>query len=75
MITASTPTRAGSNSIATVKNSLNWFGTMRGRLGHTFDHALIYATGGLAFGGVQDKLSVTARSGGQSATKRMRLRQ
>lgn len=28
----------------------NWFGTVRGRLGWAFDRALIYATGGLAYG-------------------------
>ncbi len=29
----------------------NFFGTLRARLGFSFDRALIYATGGLAFGG------------------------
>jgi outer membrane immunogenic protein len=29
----------------------NYFGTLRGRLGFAFDRALIYGTGGLAFGG------------------------
>ncbi|MDB5650530.1 MAG: porin family protein [Hyphomicrobiales bacterium] len=31
--------------------SANWFGTVRARVGYAFDRALIYATGGLAFGG------------------------
>lgn len=29
---------------------LDWFGTVRGRLGYAFDRALVYATGGLAYG-------------------------
>lgn len=35
----------------TQSESSKWFGTARGRLGFAFDRALIYATGGLAFGG------------------------
>jgi outer membrane immunogenic protein len=33
-------------------NSLDWQGSIRARLGFAFDRALIYATGGFAFGGV-----------------------
>ncbi len=41
-------------------SSLDWFGTIRGRLGLTiFDRGLIYATGGFAYGGVEDKLTGT----------------
>ncbi|MBI4723668.1 MAG: porin family protein, partial [Rhodomicrobium sp.] len=29
---------------------LNYFGTVRGRLGYAFDRALVYATGGFAYG-------------------------
>jgi len=32
-------------------SSRNWFGTARARLGFAFDRALIFATGGLAYGG------------------------
>jgi outer membrane immunogenic protein len=31
---------------------VDWFGTVRARLGFAFDRALIYATGGFAYGGV-----------------------
>jgi outer membrane immunogenic protein len=31
---------------------LDWFGTVRGRLGYTVGNGLIYATGGLAYGGL-----------------------
>ncbi len=30
--------------------SLDWFGTVRGRLGYAFDRFLVYGTGGLAYG-------------------------
>jgi outer membrane immunogenic protein len=39
---------------------LDWFGTVRGRLGYTVDNWLVYATGGFAYGGVKDTLSVTS---------------
>jgi outer membrane immunogenic protein len=38
------------------KSELDWFGTLRGTLGYSFDSFLVYATGGLAFGGVKDTL-------------------
>ncbi len=41
----------------TVKSSLDYFGTVRGRVGYAFDRALVYATGGLAYGNVTDELS------------------
>ena len=42
------------------------FGTVRGRLGFAFDRALIYVTGGLAYGGVgmRTSSSNTTRSAG-----------
>jgi outer membrane immunogenic protein len=46
-----TPFGAGSSLSAT--EDLNWFGTVRGRLGFTpIDRVLIYGTGGLAYGNV-----------------------
>lgn len=37
-----------------VKSSLNWFGTVRGRIGYAFGPTLIYGTGGFAFGEVEN---------------------
>ncbi len=37
----------------TFKNNLDWFGTVRGRLGYVTSGALIYFTGGFAFGGLK----------------------
>jgi len=39
--------------------TLNDFGTVRGRLGFAFDRALLYATGGFAYGNLQDSISRT----------------
>jgi outer membrane immunogenic protein len=36
------------------KSSLNWFGTVRGRIGYAFGPTLVYATGGFAFGEVEN---------------------
>jgi outer membrane immunogenic protein len=60
------------DTIATANGNgdLDWFGTVRGRLGYTLDRSLIYFTGGLAFGGVK-KPSLTAddrKDGGTLAT-------
>ncbi len=38
-----------------LENSLNWFGTVRGRLGYAFGPTLLYATGGFAWGQVESK--------------------
>ncbi len=35
------------------ESQLKWFGTVRARLGYAMDRALIYATGGLAYGSVE----------------------
>jgi outer membrane immunogenic protein len=37
----------------TETNRIDWFGTVRGRIGLTNDHWLFYATGGLAYGRVE----------------------
>jgi outer membrane immunogenic protein len=42
---------------ALARSNLDWFGTLRGRLGYSFGSALLYATGGLAYGGVRDSLT------------------
>jgi outer membrane immunogenic protein len=41
------------------ESGLDWFGTVRGRVGYTYDSALIYFTGGFAFGGASGRASAT----------------
>jgi outer membrane immunogenic protein len=45
---------------------INWFGTLRGRLGFTADDLLVFATGGLAYGDVDSQIrnAPTWRTGG-----------
>jgi len=44
---------APSNLNNTLSSKMDYFGTVRGRLGYAWDRTLIYATGGLAYGEVQ----------------------
>jgi outer membrane immunogenic protein len=50
----------------TVRQKLPWFGTVRGRLGVAADRALLYLTGGLAYGKVET--SVTEVNGAANIT-------
>jgi outer membrane immunogenic protein len=40
------------------KSEMNWFGTVRGRLGYAFDRTLVYGTGGFAFGNVENSVAL-----------------
>ena len=44
---------------ANAKSTLDWFGTVRGRVGYAFDRTLVYATGGFAYGHITDELSAS----------------
>jgi outer membrane immunogenic protein len=39
------------------RDHINWFGTVRGRMGFVVDQVLFYGTGGLAYGGVNSSVS------------------
>jgi outer membrane immunogenic protein len=39
-----------SDGVDSVSSKLDYFGTLRGRIGYAFDRALVYGTGGLAWG-------------------------
>jgi outer membrane immunogenic protein len=44
-------------TLATANYSLQWFSTVRGRVGVIFDRVLFYATGGLAVGGIKTDIA------------------
>ena len=52
--------------VVNATNRLDWFGSVRARVGYTFldQRVLTYVTGGFAFGGVRDSLSVSQSSEG-----------
>ncbi len=53
-----------------IKASLNWFGTVRGRIGYAFDRTLIYATGGFAVGEVESKIRIREIDSSSSTSER-----
>lgn len=46
------------------KQSIDYFGTVRGRLGYAFGSALLYATGGLAYADVNTQVHIAGTAGG-----------
>jgi outer membrane immunogenic protein len=50
-----------------VTERLDWFGTVRGRVGYAWDRFLIYGTGGFAYGQVRSSLTMTDTFGFTSA--------
>jgi outer membrane immunogenic protein len=47
----------GLTGVSTARSELSYLGTVRGRLGFAYDRALIYVTGGLAYGEVKNSAS------------------
>ncbi|AWB20010.1 porin family protein [Methylobacterium currus] len=41
----------GTTTFTDIGPTLDWFGTVRGRIGYAFDRFLVYGTGGFAYGG------------------------
>ena len=49
----------GGTTQGAAKSDLDYFGTLRARAGYSYGRFLVYGTGGLAYGGVRDRLNVT----------------
>ncbi len=47
----------------TFRQNLDYLGTVRGRLGYAWDRTLVYATGGFAYGGVNDRVDFFGPAG------------
>jgi outer membrane immunogenic protein len=62
------PALCGLPLAATYSQKLPWFGTVRGRLGVTSNGWMIYATGGLAYGSVENYAAATAGAASAVAT-------
>src|SRR5262249_15511246 len=43
-------------TLAGFKSDLDYFGTVRGRLGYALGTSLLYATGGFAYGGIRNEI-------------------
>ena len=48
---------------ASYRSGLDYLGTVRGRVGYAFGQFLVYGTGGFAYGGVDNRLSVSFPDG------------
>jgi outer membrane immunogenic protein len=55
---------AGDDVVGTPNTRLRWLSTVRGRLGYTWASTMVYATGGLAIGGVSSNVDATRSDGG-----------
>jgi outer membrane immunogenic protein len=56
------------NATLTATNSVNWLGTVRGRIGLAVEpNFLIYGTGGLAYGGVNSSTGINQAFSGEGA--------
>lgn len=47
-----------------ISANLDWFGTVRGKVGYAFDRVLVYGTGGLAFGRIEAEENFPAPDSG-----------
>ena len=58
---------ANHTATATVESTLDWVGSVRGRLGYSFGSTLVYGTGGLAVGGINKKVTYKGSAGSTPA--------
>jgi len=54
---------SGFPTLFSASQNIDYFGTVRGRLGYAFGNALLYATGGFAYANVNTKVNINSPSG------------
>ena len=54
------PGAAATTRVNQYRGSLDFLGTVRGRVGYAFDRVLVYGTGGFAYGGVNNRVTYFA---------------
>jgi len=54
----------GANVTETLTAKIDWFGTVRGKVGYSFGNWMAYGTGGLAYGDVSSQLELFCTPGG-----------
>lgn len=57
------PGAAATTRINQYRGGLDYLGTVRGRVGYAFDRALVYGTGGFAYGGVNNRVTFAIPGG------------
>jgi len=62
------PVAAVAAPAGTITGNIDWFGTVRARLGYALDRTLIYATGGLAYGHYEVTFATPAAVGSDEQT-------
>jgi outer membrane immunogenic protein len=54
---------------AHANSRVNWYGTLRPRVGYAIDHTLLYVTGGLAYANIDYKMNALGTSFSESNTR------
>jgi outer membrane immunogenic protein len=65
VVTLSLPNAAPPNAPLnnTFRSGMEYFGTVRGRIGYAWDRTMVYATGGLAYGDVENSATLFGAAG------------
>ncbi len=63
-----TPVTTGANADESLSARINWFGTVRGKLGFAANDWLFYGTGGLAYGETKSTIGFACTPGGFGCT-------
>src|SRR4029079_2630929 len=66
-------TVTGGSGSTSYETKINWLASFRGRAGLAVDNTLLYVTGGLALGGIKDKVIFNHSTPGEGSTNSVRV--